>query len=240
MNTTVLYPMSYNENMELSLVQGNKKIGKGVFALNLLPGDAPLSTKTRGQLTDIPGTCGGCCDGCVNDCYAVRETKLHHNVCIPSLGKNTLIMRNNIDGMFSQLEDKLVKRKAEVLRYHSSGEIESFNYLLHMVRTAVRLPNIKFYCYTKRFDFVQEYLNTYSTFPENLTVNISVWNGNDEGYNFDGLNKFVYDDGSNPDVANMFHCKAVASTGKPTGLTCDKCGRCFNGNRGLITAVYAH
>ena len=63
---------------------------------------------------------------------------------------------------------------------------------------------------------------------------------NVKGYNFEGLNKFVYDDGSDPEIAKMFHCKAVNPDGKSTGLTCDKCGRCFKGNKGLITAVYAH
>lgn len=240
MKTNVLYPINYSEDMEISLVQGNKKIGRSVFALNFLPGDQPISVSTRGALTDIKGTCSGCCDGCVNDCYAMRDAKRYHNTCIPSLGKNTLIMRNNIDGLFTQLEEKLAKKKATVLRYHSSGEIENFNYLLHMVKLAVKMPNVKFYCYTKRFGFVQKYLTEYGMFPENLTVNISVWNGNDKGYDFAKLNKFVYDDGSDPEVAKLFHCKAVNSDGKSTGLTCDKCGRCFNGNRGLITAVYAH
>ena len=158
MNSNVLYPISYNKDMEISLVQGNKKIGHGVFALNLLPGDQPISTKTRGQLTDIKGTCGGCCEGCVNDCYAMRDAKRYHNACIPSLGKNTLIMRHNIDGMFAQLEEKLTKKNAKVLRYHSSGEIENFNYLLHMVKLAVRMPNVKFYCYTKRFNLYKSTL----------------------------------------------------------------------------------
>ena len=240
MATEVLYPMVYSADMEISIVQGNKKLGSGVFAFNLLPGDEPLSVKTKGVLTNIRGTCTGCCSGCVNDCYAVRDAKRYHNTCIPSLSKNTLIMRNDIEKMFAQLENQLVKRKAKVLRWHSAGEIESFDYLRRMVALAEKLDNVKFYCYTKRFNFVQQYLNEHKTFPNNFTVNISVWNGNDEGYDFGGLNKFVYDDGSDPEVTKMFHCKAVAPNGKSTGLTCDKCGRCFNGNRGLITAVYAH
>lgn len=240
MESNVLYPMSYSDEMKITLVKGNNKIGNTVFALNLLPGDKPLTTKTRGALTDIKGTCSGCCEGCASKCYAIRDAKRYHNTCIQSLGKNTLIMRNNIDGLFAQLEAKLAKKKSAVLRYHSSGEIESFNYLLHMVKLAVKLPKVKFYCYTKRFDFIQKYLTEYGMFPTNLTVNISVWNGNDKGYNFDGLNKFVYDDGSDPEVSKMFHCKAVNTDGKSTGLTCDKCGRCFRGNKGLITAVYAH
>lgn len=236
----VAYPMTYHNGMEISLVNGNNKVGKGVWCFNLLPGDKPLITSTKGVLTDINGTCGGCCTGCEGDCYAVRDGKLHHNACIPAWGKNTLIMRNDIEGMFTQLKRALIKKKAKVLRWHSAGEIESFDYLLHMVKLAVELPQVQFYCYTKRFDFVTEYLNDYKKFPQNLVVNISVWHDNDKGYDFGKCNKFVYDDGTDPKIAKMRHCPAVDKNGHSTGVKCSQCGWCFKGNYGRITAVYAH
>lgn len=236
----VLYPMTYHIGMTISLVNGNNKVGKGVWCFNTLPGDEPLSTSTRGVLTNISGTCSGCCDGCANDCYAIRDGKLHHNVCIPAWGKNTLIARNNIESMFDQLKNGLIKNKAKVLRWHSAGEIIDYNYLLHMVRLAVELPNIQFYCYTKRFDLIDQYLKEHKKFPKNLVVNISVWHGNDEGYDFGKLNKFVYDDGSDHNVAKMRHCPAVDKNGHSTGVTCGKCGWCFKGNNGRVTAVYSH
>lgn len=236
----VAYPMTYHPSMVISLVNGNQKVGKGVWCFNLLPGSKPMSNSTRGQLTNISGTCNGCCDGCEGKCYAVRDGKLHHNACIPAWSKNTLIMRNDIESMFTQLKNGLIQKKAKVLRWHSAGEIESFDYLLHMVKLAVEMPNVQFYCYTKRFDLVSQYLNDFKKFPKNLVVNISVWHDNDKGYDFGKCNKFVYDDGTDPKIAKMRHCPAVDKNGHSTGVKCADCGWCFKGNFGRITAVYEH
>lgn len=236
----MLYEMYYDEAMKISLVKGNSKLGKGVYAFNLLPGDEPLSTKDKGQLTNVDGTCHGCCDGCKNFCYAISDARRYHNTCVPSLAKNTLMVRNNIDGVFEQLREQLVKKKAKVLRYHSSGEVISYDYLLRMVKLARELPNVKFYFYTKRFAFVEKYLEKFGKLPNNLVCNISEWKGNTDGYNLKGLNRFVYDDGSDTTLRNVVHCPAVDKNGRKTGVTCDVCGRCFRGNDGHITAVYDH
>lgn len=238
--SNVLYPMIYKEDMKISLVKGNNKLGKGVYAFNLLPGAEPLTVSTKGKLTDIKGTCGGCCDGCEDYCYAVKDAKRYHHTCIPSLAKNTLIMRNNLDGMFKQLKDGLIAKKAKTLRYHSSGEIESYEYLVKMAKLATEMPHVKFYFYTKRFNILENYLKRNGKLPDNLVANVSEWKGNTTGYNLDGLNVFMYDDGTNPAMKSVVHCPAVDAKGHKTGVTCDKCGRCFSKNDGHVTAVYAH
>ena len=236
----VLYNINYDESMTISLAKGNSKLGKGVFAFNLMPGSKPLSTKDKGQLTNVVGTCGGCCDGCENFCYAVKDTRRYHNTVIPSVGKNTVIMRHDMDKGFKQIKEALIKNKAKVLRWQSSGEIMNYNYLLHMVKLAIELPDVQFYFYTKRFKFMEQYLKECGELPKNLVCNISEWKGNTEGYQLDGLNKFVYDDGTDTTLENLVHCPAVSKNGRKTGVTCDECGRCFSGNKGLITAVYEH
>lgn len=236
----VMYNINYNEEMVVSLVKGNSKLGKRVFAFNLMPGDKPISTKDKGELTNVWGTCVGCCDGCQNHCYAVRDTRRHHNAVIPSVGKNTVIMRRDMDKGFKQIKEALIKNKAKVLRLHSSGEIMNYDYLLHMVKLAVEMPDVLFYFYTKRFAFMEQYLKECGALPDNLVCNISEWKGNTEGYQLDGLNKFVYDDGTDPTIAKLTHCPAVDKKGKKTGVTCSQCQRCFSGNKGIITAVYDH
>jgi hypothetical protein len=109
-----------------------------------------------------------------------------------------------------------------------------------MVKLAVEMPDVLFYFYTKRFAFMEQYLKECGALPENLVCNISEWKGNTEGYQLDGLNKFVYDDGTDPALEKLFHCLAVDKNGKKTGVTCEQCKRCFSGNKGLITAVYDH
>lgn len=236
----LLYQINYEPTMTISLAKGNTKLGKGVYALNLMPGSKPLSSKDKGQLTNVIGTCVGCCDGCEKFCYAVRDARRFHNTVIPSVGKNTEIMRYDMDGGFKQVKEQLVKKKAKVLRWHSSGEIMSYDYLLHMVKIAVELPDVKFYFYTKRFGFIEQYLKDHGMFPKNLVCNISEWKGNTDGYCLDGLNRFVFDDGTDPNLQHVTHCPAVDKNGNKTGITCDKCQRCFAGNKGTITAVYEH
>ena len=236
----VMYQINYEPAMTISLAKGNSKLGKGVYALNLMPGSKPLSTKDKGQLTNVVGTCGGCCDGCENFCYAVKDARRFHNTVIPSVGKNTVIMRHDMDEGFRQVKANLIQNKAKVLRWHSSGEIMNYNYLLHMVKLAVELPDVQFYFYTKRFAFIDKYLNECGDLPQNLVCNISEWKGNTKGYNLKGLNRFVYDDGTDPAMEKLAHCPAVDKKGHKTGVTCDKCKRCFSGNKGIVTAVYDH
>ena len=236
----MLYELHYSPDMEISLPKGNIKVGKGIYLFNLLPGDEPLSTTTHGTLTNVRGTCEGCCDGCKPYCYAISDAKRYHNTCVPSLGKNTLIVRNNLDGAFEQIKAGLIKHKAKILRYHSSGEIISYEYLEHMAKLAEELPNVRFYFYTKRFAFVDRYLKEHGSFPQNLVPNISEWNGNTKGYNFKSLNKFVYDDHTDASLRAVRHCPAVDKNGHETGVTCTQCGLCWRRTDGHTIAVYDH
>ena len=236
----VIYQINYEPAMRISLAKGNSKLGKGVYAFNLMPGSKPISTKDKGQLTNVVGTCGGCCDGCEKYCYAVKDTRRYHNTVIPSVGKNTVIMRHDMDRGFKQIKEELIKNNVKVLRWQSSGEIMNYNYLLHMVKLAVELPNVQFYFYTKRFGFMEQYLNDYGELPKNLVCNISEWKGNTNGYQLVGLNKFVYDDHTDPTMEKLVHCPAVDKNGRKTGVTCGECKRCFSGNKGIVTAVYDH
>lgn len=237
--TKPAYELTYTKEAKIRLSAGNTKIGK-LYNFNLLPGSAPLQNKTKGLLTTIEGTCTGCCTECENGgCYAINSAKRYHNTTIPSWGMNTLIMRNDLSGMFKQLKTELVKKKVTLLRYHSAGEIPNYEYLIKMVELAKELPDVTFYVYTKRFDYISKYMSENIEFPNNLVINISRWHDNTKNYNFDSLNTFAYDDGTDPELEKWVHCPAVDKRGKETGITCDKCGRCYKANR-TKTAVYAH
>lgn len=233
-----VYDVKYSKDLKLSFSDGNQKLGKGVWNINLLPGDEPLEVKSKCPLTSEPGTCQGVCDGCKGACYAISLDKFRHTTCIPSQLKNTVIMRKDLDGYFQQIKDFCKKPKVKYFRYHSFGEIESYDYLLKMVETANECSDVTFYVYTKRFDFVSQYLKENKSFPENLVVNISEWHGNTKGYDFKGLNTFIYDDHTDPALKKVTHCPAVDAKGKETGVKCIDCKRCMKA--GHKTAVYAH
>lgn len=241
------YKVNVNKDTVISISNGNNKIGR-IKTLNLLPGDKPLANKTKGLLTNIKGTCSGCCSGCKSACYAIKGALFHSNTIIPSNGKNTLFSRKYPELYFKQIKEYVSnpRRKIIAFRYHSSGEIETYAYLLNMAKVAKDVPNVKFYFYTKRFAFIKRYLKEEGAFPENLICNISVWHKNHIKYRLDGLNQFIYDDGNEPELANVAHCPAISKPAKPggrgkeTGVTCDKCGLCWRKNDGHKVAVYNH
>lgn len=242
------YQINVTKDSKISISVGNIKIGHKIHTLNLLPGDEPLSNGTCGLLTDIKGTCAGVCEGCQHACYATRDAKRYHNTVIPSNAKNTLICRKYPDQYFQQVKDYVTnsRRDVKTFRWHSSGEIENYDYLLRMVKLAKETPNVQYYFYTKRFNLIEKYIKEYKEFPKNLVCNISVWHNNHLGYHLEGLNQFIYDDGDEPEVAKLKHCPAVSKPahpggkGKETGVTCDKCGLCSRKNDGHKIAVYNH
>ncbi len=228
------------DKVHVKLSGGNSKIGK-IVNINLLAGDSVLSTKD-GVLTNVTGTCNGCCDGCKNVCYAVKMEQRFNNTCVKTHATNTILAKTDVNRYFNEISAALSRMRNPInaVRYHSSGEIPSYEYLLGMVETAKKHPNIKFYFYTKRFAWIERYIKTMGSFPENLVCNISEWHGNSRKYHLKGLNKFVYDDGHNPAYKNMFHCPAVKPNGTRTSVTCQQCKRCFSKNDGHITCVYSH
>lgn len=242
------YVIEYQPNAKISMSKGNTKLGKDVYTFNTLPGEHALTLKDGTVLTNVLGTCAGCCEGCENGgCYAVRDAKLHSNSIIPAQGKNTVIMRNSYDDGFAQIKAMLIAKKVKIMRWHSSGEIIDYDYLLRMVQLAKELPNVKFYFYTKRFDEVSRYIDEYGTFPENLICNLSAWRDNLKPYtNLSGLNQFIWDDGSDPALAKLPHCPAVSAPtkqggkGHETGKTCSECGICYSKNNGHKICVYNH
>lgn len=241
-----LYEMKYEDGMKISLSKGNKKIGKGIWSFATLPGYEYITTKTKGQLTNIHGTCKGCCDGCENGgCYAIRDAKLHHNVTISAWSKNTLIMRHDLDDGFKQISQALKDNKAKVLRFGTAGELDDKSWVDKLVWLANDNPNVIISFYTKRFAWIKEWVDEHGEFPDNLVCNMSKWLDNMKGYeNIPGVNVFAYDSGEDEEIKDWVACPAVAKKhgakkGYETGITCDKCMRCYRkGN--TKTRVYNH
>jgi hypothetical protein len=237
-DSEALYKITLPDDADINVSVGNIKVGK-IHNINLLPGEHLLHTKTRGLLTDVPGTCNGCCEGCESGgCYAIRDAKLHHNVTIPAWVTNTLLMRKDLNAFFDKIDEYINLNKVKYWRWHAAGEVPSYEYLVKMNDVAKKHPEVKFYFYTKRFDWVVKFEQEHC-FADNLTCNISVWHDNAKDYKFNNVNYFVYDDHTEEHVKKMSRCPAVDKDGHETGVTCDKCQRCIRKHGGM-TAVYAH
>lgn len=234
----VKYHLTLDNETTVRIQNGNSKLGRGIYTINLLPGDAPLTLKDGAQLTNIAGSCAGCCSGCKDVCYAVRDAKRRHNTVIKSQGNNTLLARFDRPRFFADVQRFIDYNMIAAIRVHSSGEFLSYDYFCDWMTIAAKNPDIKFYCYTKRFNFVERYLEAGNTIPENFTINVSIWKGNYA--NPHKLPEFIYDDGSDPELASVPHCPASDRNGNKTGVTCASCRLCISAKPGQRIAVYAH
>ena len=240
-NKEILYPVYDEGELHVVISKGNQKLGN-IPAFNLLPANQPLKLNNGTQLTNIKGTCGKHCANCMNDCYAVRYVKMHHNACVEAYAKNTVIMRNDPAKLRKEIKEYCEKNIVKYFRFHTSGEIESLDQLIVYCGICEDNPEVVFYIYTKAFDIFEKYLAKYDKFPSNLVINLSEWDGNlaDVSPELIGMcNIYAYDDGTRcADMDELEHCPAVDQGGHETGITCAMCRRCMKKRN--VTAVYAH
>ena len=227
-----------NGDTHLHISNGNTKVGRGIYCVNTLAGDEPLTKKDGTQLTNIAGTCGGCCSVCILNCYA-RKAQIRYSSIenLKTWNDNTILAKEDPKKMFEELADFLDREMVSAVRYHAMGEIPSVEYLNYMFDIAEKYPNVQFYTYTKRFKWLEEVTSKRKQ-PDNLSINVSIWHKNySNPFNFP---EFIYDDGTDEEVAKLPHCPAVNKDGHETGITCAKCRRCVYAKHGQKTAVYAH
>ena len=122
-----------------------------------------------------------------------------------------------------------------MFRFHVSGEVPNEDYLIRFIKFAIKNNDVRFYFYTKRYSWLEKHADE---IPNNLRPLVSIWHKNYG--NPKGFAEFIYDDGTEPDVAALPHCPAVDKDGNETGITCAKCKRCINAKHGDRIAVYAH
>lgn len=248
-------------DMHLSVQKGgNIKTGPE-WLLNTLPGDHVIMAKGS-ALTNMRGSCQGCCDGCEPFCYAINGCRQHHNSVMPSVMKNLILYRYDRERFLAELRAELSSWKSDekVFRWHSSGEIEDPQYLEDMMTIASEYPDVHFYSYTKRFLWISEYLDKHNgKFPENFVWNLSVWKDNLEQSGFPEkylpeVQRFAWDDLDDDSLKGVLHCPSVEYTPGakkghlnhsplPNGKerNCKNCGICWRGKmKGKKIAVYNH
>ena len=229
MENTIKFESYLTNETHLHVADGNKKVGKGIYCINLLAGDEPLKLNNGTQLTNIPGTCKGCCDVCKGNCYAIKNQKMY-NTNMPSWNDNTILATQDVETFFKEIQQFIDRSIVAVIRFHAFGEIPSYKYLEKMFELAENNPMIRFYTYTKRFDWLEKKLEENGdNIPNNLIINVSIWHNNYKNpYN---LPEFVYDDGNEMEVSSLTHCPATDKNGFETGITCvsreRKCDSCY-------------
>lgn len=117
-------------------------------------------------------TCRTC--DCQKKCYALRIEKRRKNVA-KAYKKNLSILQSDPDAYWREVEAHIMM--ARFFRFHVSGDIPDMTYFLCMVAVAERNPHCEILCFTKKFEYVNEYLGSGNVLPPNLHLIFSVWKG---------------------------------------------------------------
>lgn len=119
-------------------------------------------------------TCRQC--DCQKKCYAAKIERLRPSVR-KAYGKNLLILKDDPDAYWREVEAAIMMSR--FFRFHVSGDIPDMSYLVRMVGVASRQPHCQILCFTKKFELVNEFLDSGAVLPENLHVIFSGWKGLD-------------------------------------------------------------
>lgn len=117
-------------------------------------------------------TCREC--DCKKKCYALRIEKRRKNVA-KAYRKNFEVLQSNPDAYWREVEAHIMMSR--YFRFHVSGDIPDKPYFLRMISVAERNPHCEILCFTKRFEFVNDYLSSGKVLPPNLHMIFSVWKG---------------------------------------------------------------
>lgn len=130
------------------LVNGNEKIGSGIWHFSTLPGNIEYNfafdNDGKQIVFNVFGTCPITCKGC----YAMTGNYRYDSVK-KALAIRTWLARNDIDFVKRAIMAQIEIYKVEFLRIHASGDFFSDEYI-NMWREIVReCKNTVFWTYTK-------------------------------------------------------------------------------------------
>lgn len=183
------------------LINGNKKIGNGVWHFSTLAGDRIYKAIVCGKHVDVAGTCAGTCENgyCVRGNYRYQST-------INALAMRTILVREHLEWAEKAIQAQIHADNIKTIRIHATGDFFSVEYLEMWKRIIKSNPGTIFWTYTKEtgaenaFDEFENANIVKSNVP--MLDNIS---SETNGYNFGhidyiialynalkGLNKSVY------------------------------------------------
>lgn len=154
-----------------------------------------------------------------NGCYA-RKGRWNFPNVKNSLATNLKAYQENSKLYFDMIAQTFNLFK--YARFHSSGDIVDYNYLVGMCRVARKCKDTQILAFTKKFELINQYISDGHRIPKNLHIVFSSWKDfvPDNPYNLPtAWVKF-------PDEENFIPENALECSGK-----CDKCLTCFHLNK---------
>ena len=204
--------------MEIKISTSNTKLGYQIPSISLSP---ECSCRK-----DAP---------CAKGCYGKKGHFTYSNVK-DSQKHNYEVYVNAPETYFkdiiSYLNDSLISYK--YFRWHTVGDIVDMKYFQGMVEVAEKCKQVKFLCFTKKFDIVNTYLKEGGKIPSNLKILFSAWHNAfkvDNPYNFPVAYVFFKRKELNPDINPL----AIPCEGH-----CPECLACWSLKKGQAVVFNQH
>jgi hypothetical protein len=153
------------------LVDGNGKIGKGVFHFSTCPGNKEFAADFNGLHLETIGTCGDTCPGCYG--FSNNYKRFGYDALVV----RTVLAREYMDFTRRAILAQLIADNVKTVRIHATGDFFSRDYLNMWKDIIRRNPGVVFWSYTK--EYAAE-----SAFDEFDNANIVKSNVLDMGYNY--------------------------------------------------------
>ena len=154
-----------------------------------------------------------------SSCYALKNRYLFGNV------KTALYRRFNTlkkEFWVEAFVFAVTTMKLTYFRFHDAGDLQGVWHLKNIVEIAKRCPNCKFWLPTREASILNEYMETISDIPENLTIRVS-------GTMIDGnppiglANKYNLCVSSVSSIESEVNCHSFKNEGK-----CGDCRACWD------------
>lgn len=154
------------------LIDGNTKLGKGVWTFSTLAGNGLYNVYIDGAEYAVKGTCVCTCSGC----YAMTG-RYRMQTCIVPNARKTILARLHMEFVKAAIIAQIHADKIEYLRVHASGDFFSMEYV-NMWRDIIQAtPKTVYWTYTK----VKEAENAFDDLP-NANIVKSVIPGKGANY----------------------------------------------------------
>lgn len=199
---------------------GTVKISKGNSKLGAIPSVSLPSIKT----------CRNC--ACQEKCYAQKLERLRPAVR-NAYQHNLEVWIKDPETYWREVEASIMMSR--FFRFHVSGDIPSFKYLVNMVAIAKRQPHCEILCFTKKYNLVNELIEQGGELPGNLHMIFSGWVGLEMANPFSLPEAHVrYRDGSTTAREDAIECSG----------NCTECalteGGCWNLQKGQQVIFNEH
>lgn len=188
------------------------------YTIHISKQNSKLGKVPSFSTTPVVG-CGANCKVCKDKCYALKSYRMYPS-CKKAWDDNFEAVKMGHKWRLADIIGEYCNsKKIPVFRWFVSGDIYNMPMMEAMVNIALRCENTIFYCYTKCYDVVNDYLK-YDFLPDNLKIIFSRWDGL-EMVNPYGLpeSDVILKGSDKQQVNNSFICPNQ----KDKKITCDKC-----------------